>query len=838
MDHLRPPGAAVPFPAPRRHSTVPATFQPIFPRHTPEPAANGSVETLYNHPSVKIVAFTVGNSAVDHVGPAVDETPGTLPTSSQLERTIAVGAFQIYRAPGSVAFLRCGSALQPILPKSQCWCLDEKSSRFALQIRRPNYWRIEVPSIDDEDIRRALLLRETLDKIMQFEKTPCPFERSFTVELPERPTTPVKKRPWTPTARTVAMNWPPMQQPVTPPPEFATRTRFYNPIARRHSDLGLDISHLSLAPATPETKSGAEFAGESEKKKADTPTRLPSRRVSEMAFKPLVEEPESLTPPLTAIPPELAENSKDSQITTPTAPEENPDELKAASEAPSPTTTQEIDQKREPIPIAKRFSPREQELERPAVFNAHSAKPAVVAAPQPNGGRVKSQEAHVEKTVLPKAIDTQISSQFEEVQSQNEVVAGSETRESGALEGSGELRVRRTRLAAFASRRAATAPSLKLQTSSSTFNGVVDNAPRDTAEPGSPTDSSDSFHSTESWHSPIAPPSPPMSPSRTYPFPHENIPLARVGHYRRASDYETTPTAAVWERSSTGAVAGSGQGTPITPRGRTMETLEETKVDLKPLEETTTTIPIKAKTDPEEHAANSIADTDSLSTSWSSAASRVSSPGSGHFHSLQHPPSTTSVFISHSTPRSLSPLPPPATLFTPRAGGALRRLPSTAELQVRASSAVRTIRRIPSAILNKTCEMFFSPPAHLINLMLKVAARIAAGEWRGFVFGMGEEGEVVDVRWDWSDDHDLDEGAALEGWSDADFDFAGNSLGVRGRKKTRASFAAADLSRPARLRGNIFEYQDPWATSSEDQDHDQGSGQAEDDDPSRSWGVD
>lgn len=122
--------------------------------------------------------------------------------------------------------------------------------------------------------------------------------------------------------------------------------------------------------------------------------------------------------------------------------------------------------------------------------------------------------------------------------------------------------------------------------------------------------------------------------------------------------------------------------------------------------------------------------------------------------------------------------------------------------------------------------------------MLKVAARIAAGEWRGFVFGMGEEGEVVDVRWDWSDDHDLDEGAALEGWSDADFDFTGNSLGVRGRKKTRASFAAADLSRPARLRGNIFEYQDPWATSSEDQDHDQGSGQPEDDDPSRSWGVD
>lgn len=699
-----------------------------------------------------------------------------------------------------------------------------------------------MPSIDDEDIRRALLLRETLDKIMQFEKTPCPFERSFTVELPERPTTPVKKRPWTPTARTVAMNWPPMQQPVTPPPEFATRTRFYNPIARRHSDLGLDTSHLRLAPATPEAKSEPEAAGESEKKKADTPTRLPSRRVSEMAFKTLVEEPETLTPPLTAIPLELAREAKDNlpQITSTTAPEgEKPDELEAASEAPLPTTTQEVEQKREPICIAKKPSPEKQELKRPAVYTAQSAEPVVSATPQPSGGRAELQEAHVEKTALPKAIDTQISSQVEEVQSQNEAIAEAEARQGGAFafEGSGELRVRRTRLAAFASRRAATAPSLKLQTSSSKVNSVVENAPQGTAEPGSPAESSDSFHSTESWHSPIAPPSPPMSPSRTYPFPHENIPLARVGYDRRASDYETTPTAAVWERSSTGAIAGSGQGTPITPRGRAMETLEETQMDLKPSEEAATTIPIRAKFNPEEHAANSIADTDSLSTSWSSAASRVSSPGSNN--SLQHRPSTTSVFISHSTPRSLSPLPPPATLFTPRAGGALRRLPSTAELQVRASSAVRTIRRIPSAILNKTCEMFFSPPAHLINLMLKVAARIAAGEWRGFVFSRGEEGEVVDVRWDWSDDQDLDEGAALEGWSDADFDFADNGLGVRGRKKTRASFAAVDLSRPASLRGKMFEYQDPWATSSsEDQDHDQGSVQADDEDPSRSWGVD
>lgn len=123
--------------------------------------------------------------------------------------------------------------------------------------------------------------------------------------------------------------------------------------------------------------------------------------------------------------------------------------------------------------------------------------------------------------------------------------------------------------------------------------------------------------------------------------------------------------------------------------------------------------------------------------------------------------------------------------------------------------------------------MILGPPAHLINLMLKVAARIAAGEFRGFVFGMGEGGEVVDVRWDWSDEHsDIDEGAALEGWDESDFDFGDDARRLahsRGRKM-RASFAAADLSRPTRAPGKAIAYQDPWDD--------------EDEDPSRSWGVD
>lgn len=109
----------------------------------------------------------------------------------------SLGTLSIYRAPGSVAFLNCGSALQPILPKSQCWCIDEASATFVLQIRRPNYWRIELGISKDEQ-RNPVGLRDVLSNILQFEKTYCPFQRSFTVDIPEAPLVSVKKKAWSP----------------------------------------------------------------------------------------------------------------------------------------------------------------------------------------------------------------------------------------------------------------------------------------------------------------------------------------------------------------------------------------------------------------------------------------------------------------------------------------------------------------------------------------------------------------------------------------------------------------------------------------------------------------
>jgi len=87
--------------------------------------------------------------------------------------------------------------LQPILPKSQSWLVDG-DSKFVLQIRRPSYWRIEVPNKNAEEKTRVEELKEVLSKVLLFEKTPCPFKRDFEIKLPEAPQTPIKKRPWKP----------------------------------------------------------------------------------------------------------------------------------------------------------------------------------------------------------------------------------------------------------------------------------------------------------------------------------------------------------------------------------------------------------------------------------------------------------------------------------------------------------------------------------------------------------------------------------------------------------------------------------------------------------------
>ena len=96
-----------------------------------------------------------------------------------------------------MSFLNSGDTLRPILAKSQCWCVDGES-KFVLKIGYDSYYRIELPNTCAEENDKVEELKRVFAKVLQFEVTPCPFKRGFTVDLPERSTEPVKKRPWKP----------------------------------------------------------------------------------------------------------------------------------------------------------------------------------------------------------------------------------------------------------------------------------------------------------------------------------------------------------------------------------------------------------------------------------------------------------------------------------------------------------------------------------------------------------------------------------------------------------------------------------------------------------------
>ncbi|KAK7533200.1 inheritance of peroxisomes protein 1-domain-containing protein [Phyllosticta citribraziliensis] len=200
--------ASIPDPKPIRRSFTAPVARPSNSAtrfSDPIPAADG-VETLFCHGFARIVLFTAVTSpsrpasSASNISSLRDQdAPGTVSWGSPTERTVAAGPVRIYRVPGSVAFLHSGSLLHPILPKSQCWCVDGVS-KFALRKPAPNsYFRIELPSDGDENLAKIEELKTVLDKILRYEKTPCPFTRGFHVEIPDAPEAPRrKKRPVTP----------------------------------------------------------------------------------------------------------------------------------------------------------------------------------------------------------------------------------------------------------------------------------------------------------------------------------------------------------------------------------------------------------------------------------------------------------------------------------------------------------------------------------------------------------------------------------------------------------------------------------------------------------------
>lgn len=66
-----------------------------------------------------------------------------------------------------------------------------------------------------------------------------------------------------------------------------------------------------------------------------------------------------------------------------------------------------------------------------------------------------------------------------------------------------------------------------------------------------------------------------------------------------------------------------------------------------------------------------------------------------------------------------------------------------------------------------------SPPSHLVQIMVEIAAKIKAGQWRGAVFGVDEGGEEVVGEWDYGDGDFM-----CDQWDDADVDDYGTKTPV------------------------------------------------------------
>ncbi|KAH0345161.1 hypothetical protein KCU81_g4458, partial [Aureobasidium melanogenum] len=190
------PSASAPGTALRRSFTLPSRLaNPNKAQQQVEIGSADGIETLFVVPSAKIVSFSTASSLrsrpssrssiASYDGEA--DTSTSLSWTSPTERTMAAGPLEIYRVPGSVAFLHSGSLLHAILPRSQCWCVDGVS-KFAMRVLPNTYYRIELPGTTQEDLEYVEQLKKTLAKVLYYERTACPFQRGFGEDLPEMPT--------------------------------------------------------------------------------------------------------------------------------------------------------------------------------------------------------------------------------------------------------------------------------------------------------------------------------------------------------------------------------------------------------------------------------------------------------------------------------------------------------------------------------------------------------------------------------------------------------------------------------------------------------------------------
>ncbi|CAG8954190.1 hypothetical protein HYFRA_00005810 [Hymenoscyphus fraxineus] len=615
------------------------------------------VEILYNLPSVRIVAFTTSSTAAirqssSHESPIIEEQPGTLPWVSRSERTIAIGPLRIYRAPGSVAFLNCQNALQPILPKSQSWCVDG-DSKFVLQIRKPQYWRIEVPNKDLEERVRVEELKVVLSKVLLFEKTPCPFQRHFTVELPEPPKEPAVKRPWRPVQG---------PQPYSAPIYEKKRLEDVSPPTRAASLSGRARPKRNERPPTPS-------------KSPNKPPRISlksknSEYLDSPPHSPDFQQPTTPTRPLS--PPSTVDFNNSPRPHTPATTVGQDDD----STNGSPTNSVQFEDIPSNDDIESTSRTDSSMLSQKNLDIINEIEPV--------------SEEPAESIPAPET-PTNDKAFLEDDDNVSETDDESDTRTSRLQPAFHPLTLDPQSQALKNGVRSTTAPPV-ISFVTSPPSKKRERSPLrilTTADSSSSHSSSvRSFHSIPSWHSPLDPTSPqspgPSSASPAYPYPHENIVLPkRAVRVEDDSELSMPRTPGAWESSSS-----DDESDPKSPQ---------------------TSPPIK---------------NDSLLTVKPQVETSI--PGT----KIRHRATTS----SNSRRGQLSPLPAAVNLFSPPAARRPRHL--------------QTRRHIPTAILQKTCEILLSPPSHLFQLMISIASKIAAGEWRGVLFsGYG------DVTWDFEEDY-------------------------------------------------------------------------------------
>ncbi|KAJ6264676.1 hypothetical protein Dda_0825 [Drechslerella dactyloides] len=145
----------------------------------PMAASGDDVEVLFHHPA-RIVSFKIPDHEYEMSSDEIAqyETP--------TERTLSSGFMKIYRVRFTTAFLQAGHLLQPLLPRSAGWCMDETRGIFVLRIRKDNYYRLELQELEG-DAAKVEALKGVLDSIIIFEKTSCPFRPRAQMESFDHP---------------------------------------------------------------------------------------------------------------------------------------------------------------------------------------------------------------------------------------------------------------------------------------------------------------------------------------------------------------------------------------------------------------------------------------------------------------------------------------------------------------------------------------------------------------------------------------------------------------------------------------------------------------------------